>query len=119
MATGRPLFRAKNPHHLLWLYTEVLGPPPTEIIESMNEYAREYFFHVLPDTNVWSLRPWTGTTRFIPFSRNLSMELIRYGWVEKEAESFTNLIGSLLNYDPKRRMSPSEALAHEFFLVSS
>lgn len=101
--TGYPIFPGENEQEQLACIMEVFGPPEKHLIEKSSR--KKLFFDSLgkPRITVSS----KGRRRR-PSSKELRQVL------KCDDEAFLDFISRCLRWDPSRRMSPSEALRHEF-----
>ena len=89
---GRPLFPGESPSDQLVEIIKILGTPSKEDIMSMNPQYKEHKFPDIKPT------PWEKVFRN-----------------RKTPEFFLDLIDKLLMYNPEKRLSPSQAIQHQFF----
>lgn len=101
--TGYPIFPGENEQEQLACIMEVFGPPEKHLIEKSTR--KKLFFDSLgkPRLTVSS----KGRRRR-PSSKDLRQAL------RCDDEPFLDFIAQCLRWDPSRRMTPSEALNHEF-----
>jgi dual specificity tyrosine-phosphorylation-regulated kinase 2/3/4 len=101
--TGYPIFPGENEQEQLACIMEVFGPPEKHLIEKSTR--RKLFFDSLgkPRITVSS----KGRRRR-PSSKELRQVL------KCDDEAFLDFISRCLRWDPQRRLTPSEALRHEF-----
>ncbi|KAL4903908.1 hypothetical protein BDW74DRAFT_155605 [Aspergillus multicolor] len=101
--TGYPIFPGENEQEQLACIMEVFGPPEKHLIEKSTR--KKLFFDSLgkPRITVSS----KGRRRR-PSSKELRQVL------KCDDEAFLDFIARCLRWDPQRRLSPSEALRHEF-----
>ncbi|KAL4806201.1 hypothetical protein BDV18DRAFT_160269 [Aspergillus unguis] len=101
--TGYPIFPGENEQEQLACIMEVFGPPEKHLIEKSTR--KKLFFDSLgkPRITVSS----KGRRRR-PSSKELRQVL------KCDDEAFLDFISRCLRWDPARRLSPSEALRHEF-----
>ncbi|KAI9145510.1 kinase-like domain-containing protein [Paraphysoderma sedebokerense] len=105
--TGNPLFNGQNEHDQICRMCDVLGIPPSYVLElSSPQKLKTMFIKVSPMQ--WHLVP---TPDFQPTGKTLQHILN-----EKQTKSlFSDLIRRMLHYDPLKRLSPLAALHHPFF----
>ncbi|KAL4870298.1 hypothetical protein BDV12DRAFT_166100 [Aspergillus spectabilis] len=101
--TGYPIFPGENEQEQLACIMEVFGPPEKHLIEKSTR--KKLFFDSLgkPRITVSS----KGRRRR-PSSKELRQVL------KCDDEAFLDFIARCLRWDPARRLTPSEALRHEF-----
>lgn len=101
--TGYPLFPGENEQEQLACIMEIFGPPEKHLIEKSSR--RKLFFDSLgkPRLTVSS----KGRRRR-PSSKDLRQVL------KCDDEAFLDFLSRCLRWDPARRMSPQDALDHEF-----
>lgn len=101
--TGYPLFPGENEHEQLACIMEVFGPPEKHLIEKSTR--RKYFFDS------------TGKPRDVVSSkgrrRKPSSKSLRHV-LKCEDAAFLDFLARCLRWDPARRMSPHDAMNHEF-----
>ncbi|XP_014486734.1 PREDICTED: probable serine/threonine-protein kinase dyrk2 [Dinoponera quadriceps] len=106
--TGYPLFPGEDEIEQLACIMEVLGLPPEHIISHASR--RRLFFDQKGSprcvTNSKGKKRWAG-------SRNLSIAL------RCSDVLFVNFVSRCLEWDPKKRMTPDEAMRHEWLNSSS
>ncbi|XP_012218653.1 dual specificity tyrosine-phosphorylation-regulated kinase mbk-2 isoform X2 [Linepithema humile] len=106
--TGYPLFPGEDEIEQLACIMEVLGLPPDHIISHATR--RRLFFDQKGSprcvTNSKGKKRWAG-------SKNLSMAL------RCSDALFVNFVSKCLEWDPKKRMTPDEAMRHEWLTSSS
>ncbi|XP_011057452.1 PREDICTED: uncharacterized protein LOC105147845 [Acromyrmex echinatior] len=106
--TGYPLFPGEDEIEQLACIMEVLGLPPEHIINHASR--RRLFFDQKGSprcvTNSKGKKRWAG-------SKNLSMALRCSDML------FVNFVSRCLEWDPKKRMTPDEAMRHEWLTSSS
>ncbi|XP_018904291.2 uncharacterized protein [Bemisia tabaci] len=101
--TGYPLFPGENEVEQLACIMEVLGLPPEDV--TMNASRRRLFFDSkgLPRCTTNS----KGRKRIPGFKTLASI-------TKCDDKIFVDFLSRCLHWDPKKRMSPDEALRHEF-----
>lgn len=111
LITGRPIFAAKNERDLLLYHMEVCGVPPAHILDRASRTAE--FFSRAP-TGYHSLRvvDRKGRSR-IPGSRPLASV------VQTDDAMLLDFLAGCFEWDPARRLTPDEALAHPFLTRAS
>ncbi|CAH2063497.1 unnamed protein product [Thlaspi arvense] len=92
MVTREPLFPGKDQIHMLRLQMEAIGSPSEDDLRSFNENAKRYFREV----------------PFIP-SRYLGAN------IGNAPFTAIDLMEKMLKFDPRKRISAEEALAHRYF----
>ncbi|KAL0106737.1 hypothetical protein PUN28_015347 [Cardiocondyla obscurior] len=106
--TGYPLFPGEDEIEQLACIMEVLGLPPEHIINHATR--RRLFFDQKGSprcvTNSKGKKRWAG-------SKNLSLALRCSDML------FVNFVSRCLEWDPKKRMTPDEAMRHEWLTSSS
>ncbi|NWZ08253.1 DYR1A kinase, partial [Agelaius phoeniceus] len=126
MHTGEPLFSGANEVDQMNKIVEVLGIPPTHILDQAPK-ARK-FFEKLPDST-WNLKKTKDGKREYkpPGTRKLHNILGvetggpggrragESGHTVADYLKFKDLILRMLDYDPKTRIQPYYALQHSFF----
>ncbi|CAF1550181.1 unnamed protein product [Rotaria sordida] len=124
MHTGEPLFSGTNEYDQMMKIVEVLGMPPNHILEQGTKTKR--FFDRLPD-NTWIPRKSKERRYRAPATRKLHDVLgvdvggpggRRTGEPNHSVldyMKFKELVQQMLEYDPKRRILPFNALQASFF----
>ncbi|NP_001334668.1 dual specificity tyrosine-phosphorylation-regulated kinase 1A isoform 2 [Danio rerio] len=125
MHTGEPLFSGANEVDQMNKIVEVLGVPPSHILEQAPK-ARK-FFEKMPDS-MWCAKKTKDGKRYKPAgSRKLHSILGveaggpggrragESGHAVADYLKFKDLILRMLDYDPKTRIQPYYALQHSFF----
>lgn len=92
MIEGKPLFPGKDHVHQFSIITELLGSPPTEVIDTICSENTLKFVQSLPQREP------------VPFEE-------RFATVEPEA---IDLLKRILVFDPVKRITAVEALQHEY-----
>lgn len=95
MIEGKPLFPGKDHVHQFSIITELLGSPPPDVINTICSENTLRFVKSLPHRDA------------IPFSERFAS----CTHVEPEA---IDLLGMMLVFDPKKRISAAEALTHPY-----
>ncbi|OQR96389.1 hypothetical protein THRCLA_07300 [Thraustotheca clavata] len=121
MHTGSPLFDGANVTDQLHKIINVLGIIPTDIIDQLNVLQRNKFFDRTSDG--YALKPNDDVDNNNPLEpRTLhSIALCdgrrvgEKGHSLQDYASFTDLVAKMLEYDPRKRITPTEALHHPFF----
>jgi dual specificity tyrosine-phosphorylation-regulated kinase 1 len=125
MHTGEPLFNGHNEFDQMNKIVEVLGMPPTQMLEQGSK-ARRYFDRY-PDGSWQIKRLKEGKKYKAPGTRRLrdilgsdtggpqSRRLNEPGHSLHDYLKFEDIIARMLHYDPKLRISPNDALQHSFF----
>ncbi|XP_044734237.1 dual specificity tyrosine-phosphorylation-regulated kinase 4 isoform X2 [Chrysoperla carnea] len=105
---GHPLFPGENEVEQLACIMEVLGQPPEDVLKRAKR--RRIFFNTNGEPR--SIRNSKGKRR-VPGSKNLTMAL------RKCTDSlFIDFISKCLEWNPKKRMTPEEAVRHEWLQSS-
>ncbi|CAF0744255.1 unnamed protein product [Didymodactylos carnosus] len=124
MHTGEPLFSGTNEFDQIMKIVEVLGMPPNNILEQGTKTKR--FFDRLPD-NTWVAKRSKERRYRTPGAKKLHDILgvdlggpggRRTGEPNHSTQDyvkFKDLVQQMLEYDPKRRITPFIALQHSFF----
>lgn len=125
MHTGEPLFNGHNEFDQMNKIVEVLGIPPTHMLEQGSK-ARRYFDRY-PDGS-WQIKRLKEGKKYKPAgTRRLrdilgsdaggpqSRRLNEPGHSLHDYLKFEDIIVRMLHYDPKMRISPNDALQHSFF----
>ena len=125
--TGQPLFNGKDQVDQICKIVELLGVPPTNVLERAPR-SRERLFKKGPDST-WTLRRLPNGRNDVyrsPGSRSLDDVLgvetggpwrinkQKPGHTTQDYRKFKSLILQMLHYDPEKRIKPSEALQHAF-----
>uniref|UniRef100_A0A1I8JDK0 dual-specificity kinase n=1 Tax=Macrostomum lignano TaxID=282301 RepID=A0A1I8JDK0_9PLAT len=137
MHTGEPLFAGQNEFDQMMKIVEVLGMPPKHIIE-MGKKSGKYFER-LPDGSYQPKRPpsaesggnGAGSRRpvtYRPPGTRLLRDLLgcdqggpggrrhgEAGHSPADYHRFLDLVARMLEYDPRQRLRPHEAMQHRFF----
>ncbi|UXI19741.1 hypothetical protein NH340_JMT05684 [Sarcoptes scabiei] len=123
MHTGEPLFPGSNEIDQMNKIIEVLGIPPKHILDQGHRTNR--YFDIVG--NSVHLKPVEGTEYKLPGSKKLSdilgvetggpggRRLGEPGHSMADYLKFKDLIMRMLDYDPKTRITPRQALQHSFF----
>ncbi|GLH10192.1 Dual specificity tyrosine-phosphorylation-regulated kinase 2 [Gryllus bimaculatus] len=106
--TGYPLFPGENEVEQLACIMEVLGAPPEDVI--MNASRRRLFFD--SKGNPRCITNSKGRKRK-PGSKDLSLA------IRCNDALFVDFIAQCLQWDAKKRMTPDEAMRHEWIQMSS
>jgi len=124
MHTGEPLFSGTNEFDQMMKIVEVLGIPPTHLLEQGTKSKR--FFDRLPD-NTWIPRKSKERRYRSPGTRKLhdilgvdvggpgSRRVGEANHSVSDYMKFKELVAQMLEYDPKRRILPYNALQSSFF----
>ena len=97
---GRPLFPGKDAACQLQLITDLLGKPPTDVIEGIGNLKARNFLHAMPDKPVR------------PLDRVLAPQPPGAPMLDPLAVS---LLQQLLAFAPWARPTAAEALSHPYF----
>lgn len=108
LMTGRPLFPCENEHELLWMITELLGPPPDYIIQQSTR--KNKFFNEIRGKFVLKQIP---RRFFRPASLNMMKAM------ETNDFNLVDLVLKCLTWDPERRITAQEALNHSWLQTKS
>ncbi|KAJ8146878.1 hypothetical protein OXX80_003287 [Metschnikowia pulcherrima] len=95
MIEGKPLFPGRDHVHQFSIITELLGSPPSDVIDTICSENTLRFVQSLPQRDP------------IPFSERFAS----CTHVEPEA---IDLLSKMLVFDPKKRISAAEALQHPY-----
>ncbi|XP_044750963.1 dual specificity tyrosine-phosphorylation-regulated kinase 2 isoform X2 [Coccinella septempunctata] len=106
--TGYPLFPGENEVEQLACLMEVLGPPPDDLIAAATR--RRLFFD--SQGNPRCITNSKGHKRK-PGSKNLQIAL------RCNDHAFIDFLSGCLQWNPKKRMTPEEALNHSWFISLS
>lgn len=105
---GHPLFECENEHELLWMITELLGPPPDYLIQQSTR--KDKFFDEIRGKFV--LKP-IPRRYFKPASLNLMRR------IQTTDFQLIDLILKCLTWDPEIRITANEALKHSWLQTKS
>lgn len=120
--TGDPIFNGVSERDQVYKLIEVLGMPPRHMLEKGRKAAN--FFRKKPDGEYEPLK--STRTYAAPKARKLSGMLgsntggpggrrrLEPGHTPQDYMSFESLLLRMLEYDPAKRITPSEALEHDF-----
>lgn len=109
LITGRPIFPAKNEYDLLLYQQELLGQVPDALLSSA---TRVDDFFVTDESGAYKPRKVVdrkGRTR-IPGTRSLQQA------IQTTDPQCADFLRRCFIFDPKQRITPSEALEHPFFV---
>lgn len=95
MIEGKPLFPGRDHVHQFSIITELLGSPPSDVIDTICSENTLRFVQLLPHRDP------------IPFSERFAL----CTHVEPEA---IDLLSKMLIFDPKKRISAADALQHPY-----
>ncbi len=125
MHTGEPLFNGHNEFDQMNKIVEVLGMPPVHMLEQGSKTKR--YFDRYPD-GTWQIKRLKDGKKYkLPGTRRLrdilgseiggpqSRRLSEPGHTFQDYLKFEDIIVRMLNYDPKFRILPQDALQHAFF----
>ncbi|KDO30065.1 CMGC/DYRK/DYRK1 protein kinase [Saprolegnia parasitica CBS 223.65] len=120
MHSGSPLFDGANVMDQLHKIVHVLGMVPAPMIDQLHVLQRNKYFE--RTSTGYALKP-TSEAEPPPAVQRTLYDIAtcngrRFG--EKghsldEYAAFTDLVAKMLEYDPRKRITPSEALQHPFF----
>jgi serine/threonine protein kinase len=105
--TGSPLFLGKDKVDQLAAICEVRGNPPLHMM--LTSPKCRYFFRSGKKGKLVLKNPRptkTTLTNLLKAKENVS---------QNELCNFVDLVGRMLDFDPKTRITPYEALRHQFF----
>eukprot|EP00050_Salpingoeca_kvevrii_P011021 m.12175 g.12175 ORF g.12175 m.12175 type:complete len:460 (-) comp3211_c0_seq1:1123-2502(-) len=120
--TGDPIFNGISERDQVMKITEVLGMPPLPMLEqgrktasyfrheAGDKYQRVHTSKIYKNPGTRSLADMLGSRTGGPGGRRRSEP----GHSPADYEKFEDLLRRLLELDPKKRMTPAEALEHEF-----
>lgn len=122
MHTGEPLFAGENELDQLTKISEVLGLPPEQMVLRSPKAKRFFGFRKKNETWTYKLKHTQGW-RARPLHSLLGVDIGGPGGRRRGEEGhgvedyyvFKNLIERMLAYDPTKRITPLEALNHDFF----
>ena len=104
---GFPIFPGENEKEQMGLIMELRGVPPINLIEEASR--RDIFF----DKNLMPIPIMDNTGEVLrPNSKSLAH------FIEPEDKKFFKFIDAWLHWDPDLRMTPEEALRHDWILES-
>lgn len=106
LLTGRPIFAAKNERDLLLYHMEILGLPPSQVLERASR-ASEFFSHDADGYKSLRVTDRKGRSR-IPGTRSLASAC------QTSDPAALNFLARCLDWDPATRITPAEALEHPF-----
>jgi len=106
LVVGAPIFPAKNEHELVTLQTEVLGIPPSYLLDRASR-SGEFF-----------ARSATGYTPLRYTDRKGRRRAPNGRTLEEACHTadprFVDFVARCLTWDPANRMTPAEAMVHPF-----
>jgi dual specificity tyrosine-phosphorylation-regulated kinase 1 len=116
---GRPLFNAASEPELILQLIDTIGPIPEHVLES-GKRTRNFFKFVdgqrVHRTVLKKVqrRSRSGVTLrdFVDIPRRACN---RVGQTSDDLERFLDLIQQMLRFDPRDRLTPAQALSHNFF----
>jgi dual specificity tyrosine-phosphorylation-regulated kinase 2/3/4 len=103
-SNGYPLFPGESETQQMLLVMETLGLPPRSMLDRAPR--RKVFFDA---NNAPKLTPNARGKTPRPSTKNLA------DFLQSANPDFLDLLKGLLEYEPERRLTPSEALRHPFF----
>jgi len=106
LATGSPIFPAKNEQELMLLQTEVLGVPPEYILDRGSR-SEEFFRRTGSGYTPMRSTDRKGRRR-VPNGRTLEEAC------QKQDPLFVDFVRRCLTWDPSHRMTPAQALQHGY-----
>mmetsp|Transcript_10761 Transcript_10761/g.18832 ORF Transcript_10761/g.18832 Transcript_10761/m.18832 type:complete len:526 (-) Transcript_10761:600-2177(-) len=114
---GRPLFKVDGRSQLLCQMTSILGPIPKEVFKRSKYYSLYFSSDDRPvHPDLFKSPGATPYSRGVPPSMNPKTGL---GWLlQSEDKILLNFLSGLLQYDPKKRLTPQQALRHPFCVPS-
>lgn len=125
MHTGEPLFNGSHEFDQMNKIVEVLGIPPAHMLEQGSKTRR--YFDKFPD-GTWQLKRLKEGKKYKnPGTRRLrdiigadtggpqGRRITEAGHTLHDYLRFEDIILRMLTYDPKLRLTPTEALQHSFF----
>ncbi|KAG9394396.1 Protein kinase domain [Carpediemonas membranifera] len=119
--TGKPLFPGKNEFDQVRKIVEVLGLPPASMLQAAPQAKVSKFFNALPD-GTFQLKgsqaqkfPLPAKTVRVLLESHEPNSAFMSPNHKEECAMLVDLVGRMLEYDPKYRITPSEALDHDFF----
>lgn len=124
MHTGRPLFSGNSATKQVCAIVDKMGLPPTNMLEKMSlEMLAQHFITEENDgQQSYQLKRPTTTVHVDHMPECKLWVAIVCGGNDKDGEAdmlqnalLHDLIVSMLAYDPKVRITPAEALQHQFF----
>lgn len=107
--TGRPLFDGCDETDQLIKHYSILGTPPANMLHN-NRKADKYY------TLDLSMQSYRLRTKYINRHTNKSLrDTLSCKWInDTQHEQFEHLLQQMLQYDPKQRIKPCDALQHPF-----
>lgn len=125
MHTGKPLFDGSNAREQIVLQCEVLGLPPPRMLDHGRKTG-DYFFRD-PESNAWKLKAAPDALR--SKGKRTIRDIVgvdthgprgsrageKSGHTYMDYLSFEDLVSRMLDYDPRQRITPEQALQHKFF----
>jgi dual specificity tyrosine-phosphorylation-regulated kinase 1 len=111
MHTGTPLFEGKDEGDQVTKQVSILGMPPVEMLKGGRKVRKHFVYDAEADT--WSLKP--KLLSRLHSNRSIRRALGK-NWVDNaQYRQFEDLIMQMLQYNPKDRIRPKQALQHPFF----
>ncbi|CAN8071589.1 unnamed protein product, partial [Agarophyton chilense] len=126
--TGYPLFAGNDEADQIAIIVERLGLPPAHMLERGSKSA--LFFDRDPQTNHWRLRPNPSSPQPPPAPRSSPIDhfvihhtgggaaargkRLSAGHSQRDYDLFLSLAKRMLQYDPQRRITATDALSHAF-----
>lgn len=115
MHTGKPLFDGQDEGDQMVKQVEVLGVPPRHMLEENRKADK--FFEISQSTGQYRLKRRYGAGASLNGSVRASLEECGKFESTQIYLDFVDLINQMLIYDPLKRIRPSQALHHPFFVT--
>jgi len=108
LTTGTPIFPAKDEHELMVLQTEIFGVPPESLLR--RAHRTDEFFSYDRNQNTYTPRHYLDRKgkRRLPNGKTLEEAC------QVKDPLFIDFVRRCLAVDPAKRMTPSEALQHDY-----
>lgn len=120
MHTGEPLFSGSDQVDQVQKIVKILGMVPDEILDRMGEQQRNQFFERGRDGR-WALKRTEGQPEPILPSENPRESLKEVLRESNDSpgnyDVFVELIYKMLSYKPEDRVTPDQALGHQFIVA--